>query len=129
MNAFYKFRFYELDQSLAVNEEDEFAFFIDPFFCAVPKNELHISKDMILVFANSLGNQNCFKAKCKINAIFHPELGQLIKIDTHGLDYCITLANGQEIILNAEEEPGKIVSGDEHVTEWVFLIDLTPSGM
>ena len=87
MNAFYRFRFYELDQSVAICEERDFAFFFDPNFTHVPKEDwLRIYTDMTLVFANSLGTDNFFRYPCRINEIYHPQLGNISSINTRGLD-------------------------------------------
>jgi hypothetical protein len=44
----------------------------------------------------------------KIVAIRHPMLGNVRKVDTRGLDYTITLKNSTELLVNAEEEPGRL---------------------
>jgi hypothetical protein len=46
---------------------------------------------MILVFANSIGDPDYFTARCKINSIFHPELGRVAKINPDGIDCTIVL--------------------------------------
>ena len=124
MNAFYRFRFYELDQSLTVGEERVFAFFVDPYLSLV--EDMRIYDDMVMVFVNSIGRENTFRHRCRINSIYHPELGAVISIDTKGLDYTIILENEQKIVLNAEEEPGKVFDGAKQVSDWAFLVDLTP---
>jgi hypothetical protein len=91
---------YELDPHLEVGFDDEFA-----FWRVVSDNLSAISS---WVFYNTIWEQGQgIFATGKITAIRHPELGEIRKIDTRGLDYTITLADGVELLVNAEEEPGK----------------------
>jgi hypothetical protein len=41
--------------------------------------------------------------------ISHPTLGDLRAVRTDGLDYAFVLVDGTELVVNAEEEPGKLV--------------------
>jgi hypothetical protein len=80
-------------------------------------------------------------AEGRIATICHPELGEIRKVDTRGLDYTLTLADGTELLVNAEEEPGKlferageqwaesarVVSGWRFIVEFATLGDLQPS--
>jgi hypothetical protein len=67
----------------------------------------------------------------KITDIRHPELGEIHKVDTCGLDYTITLADGTEIVVNAEEDPGKMYEGKPGawveskrvVSQWRFEVE------
>jgi hypothetical protein len=56
-----------------------------------------------------------------IAAIRHPELGAVRKVDTRGLDYTITLADGTELRVEAEETPG--VCYERQVTGWRFGVE------
>jgi hypothetical protein len=51
----------------------------------------------------------------KIAAIRHPQLGDIRKIDTRGLDYSITLMDGTELLVNAQQFP---VSGENEQSAW-----------
>lgn len=70
-------------------------------------------------------------ASGRIVAIRHPELGEIRKIDTRGLDYTITLADGTALLVNAEEDPGKLYEGtpgawvesERGVSQWCFEVD------
>lgn len=115
---------YELDLYLEVGLEDEFAFWrVVPEYLRGPEelvlyNDLHKPEDELF-------------ASGKIVGIRHPELGQIRKVDTFGLDYTITLADGIEIVVNAEEEPGKLFEGkpgawfesNRVVSQWRFAVD------
>lgn len=95
---------YELDQPLEVGLEDEFA-----FWRVVPEG---LRGPERLVFYNGLWHPEDGVFACgKISAIRHADFGDIRKVDTRGLDYTITLADGTELLVNAEEEPGKIYEG------------------
>ena len=65
------------------------------------------------------------------SSIRHPELGEIRKVDTHGFDYTIILADGTEIVVNAEEDPGKMFEGKPGawveskrvVSQWRFAVE------
>ena len=54
----------------------------------------------------------------------HRELGELLKIDTDGLDYIFFPAGSEEIVVNAEEEPGSTYDSDLEVSDWSVLVKL-----
>lgn len=122
MIALYKFRFYELDQAISVGAEEEFWFFVDPHFDAAPSSP--ISRDMILVFANTVGLRGTVSHRCKIRSITHPSLGKVTRIVTTGFDYTITLEDGRVFVVDAEERAGTLVEGDAVVDDWAFIVDL-----
>ena len=95
---------YELDQPLEVGFTGEFV-----FWKVVPD---HLRCSERLVFYNTIwhAGDGVF-ASGKIVGIRHHELGEVRKIDTCGLDYTITLVDGTELLVNAEEEPGKLFEG------------------
>jgi hypothetical protein len=114
---------YELDPHLEVGFDDEFA-----FWRVVSDNLSAISS---WVFYNTIWEQGQgIFATGKITAIRHPELGEIRKIDTRGLDYTITLADGVEQLVNAEEEPGKTyerqhgdwVASSRSISDWQFEV-------
>ena len=123
MLAVYKFRFYELDQPLEVGEEKEFAFFVDPHFAASPGSP--ISRDMILVFANTLGEKMVVRHRCRIMSISHPALGKVRSIATRGLSYTVTLDDGRRVVVDAEENPGVVEDGPR-ADDWLFLVEIEP---
>ncbi len=115
---------YELDPSLEVGLADEFA-----FWRVVPD---HLLGPVALVLYNTLWNpEDAVVAHGTISAIRHPELGEIRKVDTRGLDYTITLTDGTEVLVNAEEEPGKLYErggGDwakssRLVSDWRFIVE------
>jgi hypothetical protein len=123
--AFYKLRFYELDQAIAVGRSDEFVFFIDPHFSRAPDSPP--VDGMMLVFANTIqGAGPTVTFPCRIQSIFHPQLGAVESIDTDGFDYRITLRSGEVIEVDAEEHAGTIHDAPLRVTDWAFLVDVHP---
>jgi hypothetical protein len=56
--------------------------------------------------------------------IIHPQLGPLERVDTSGLDYVFKPADGEEIYVNAEEEPGVAYDFDQPVGDWSLLVTL-----
>jgi hypothetical protein len=104
---------YELDPPLEVGQTDEFA-----FWRVVPD---HLRGPEPLVLYNTLWHpEDAVVAHGTIAAIRHPELGAVRKVDTRGLDYTITLADGTELRVEAEETPG--VCYERRVTDWRFVV-------
>ena len=95
---------YELDPQLAVGLEAEFA-----FWRHVPEHLCGLEEFVLYNYLRHPEDE--LFASGKITAIRHPELGEIRKVDTCGLDYTITLADGTEIVVNAEEDPGKMFEG------------------
>jgi hypothetical protein len=92
----------------------------------------HLRGPERLVFYNTIWHPgDGLFASGTIVAIRHPELGEIRKIDTRGLDYTITLADGTELLANAEEDPGKIyertsgnwVESNRVVSDWRIDVD------
>jgi hypothetical protein len=115
---------YELDPPLAVGGTGEFA-----FWRTVPDD---LQGPERLVLYNTLWHpEDAVVARGKIAAIWHPELGAIHNVNTGGLDYTITLADGTELLVNAEEEPGKLFerAGNQWqessrvVSAWRFIVE------
>lgn len=105
---------YELDETIIVGDVD--------WFCITDKG----------TFKNGCysANEVYPAAKMEIVRITHPVLGDIKGIVTIGLDYTIYLNSGETIIVNAEEEPGKIYDTDYLVNEWSFdvLVNVIEEG-
>jgi hypothetical protein len=115
---------YELDPPLEVGQSDEFA-----FWRVMPDHLRGLER---LVLYNALWHpEDAVVASGRIVAIRHPELGAVRKVDTRGLDYTLTLADGTELLVNAEEEPGRLYErvGDNWtespraVSDWRFVVE------
>ena len=105
---------YELDPPLEVGLTDEFAFWrVVPDYLRGPE---------LLVLYNTLWHpEDAVVARGTIAAIRHPELGAVRKVDTSGLDYTITLADGTELRVEAEETPGVCYERRE-IRDWRFVV-------
>ena len=119
---------YELDQGIEVGRTAQRAFF---------RPRADVGNES-LVFYNTLWNPDDAVAGWgTVVRITHPVLGDLLKVDTKGLDYAFVLADGQRLIVDAEEAPGKLFveSGGiwrreiPRIESWNLLVeiaDLTP---
>jgi len=47
-----------------------------------------------------------------------------MRVDTDGLDYVFALANGEEVMVNAEEEPGQTYDDDCQIENWSVIVTL-----
>ena len=111
---------YELDQTLVLGERQKFWFFQTP-----PDECQAMAEEVDLVFYNQLDStKNCNVRYAKIVEMHHPELGQLLKIDTDGLDYIFFPVDGEEIVINAEEEPGLAYDSELVVNDWSVFVKL-----
>ena len=118
---------YELDQTLVVGEQKRFL-----FFQSNPSQEEigPLPDDVDLVFFNQLDSSANSEVRfMKILEILHPQLGLLSRIDTDGMDYIFSPIDGNEIVVNAEEEPGTTYEEGLDVDDWsvvVTLMDVVP---
>ncbi len=110
---------YELDQSLVVGQNQRFWFFQTP---PSTGNDEPID----LVFFNQMASSaNSQVRSARILDIEHTELGPLQRIDTDGLDYIFYPIEGNEVVVNAEEEPGTIYDDDDlKISDWSVLVTL-----
>jgi hypothetical protein len=112
---------YELDQTLVLGERQKYWFFNEP-----PEECVKPGDDVDLVFYNQLdSSKNCVVRYARIAEMVHPQLGQLLRVDTDGLDYIFFPVEGEEIVVNAEEEPGSIYNGGQQIDDWSVLVKLT----
>jgi hypothetical protein len=111
---------YELDQSLVLGERQKFWFFQTP-----PDECQAMAEGVDLVFYNQLDStKNCSIRYAKIVEMHHAQLGPLLKIDTDGLDYILFPVDGEEIVVNAEEEPGSTYDSGVSVDDWSVIVTL-----
>ena len=112
---------YELDQTLVVGERQKYWFFQTP-----PEDCSKLGEDVDLVFYNQLDStKNCTVRYSRIVEMHHPQLGQLLRVDTDGLDYIFFTVEGEEIVVNAEEEPGSTCETDLEVEDWSVFVTLS----
>ncbi len=117
---------YELDQPMRVNDVGRFVFFQStPTWLneQSPLGEPSTLGDVDFVFFNQLLNDTPWEARtARVVSIVHPLLGQLSAVDTCGLDYKFTLADGQILCVNAEEDPGHCEDAEVDKTGWSLKI-------
>ncbi len=100
-------RWYGLDQSIIVGDTDLFYL----------QKEEHS-------FANGALSIEDEEVEAIILKITHPILGQIKGILTKELDYSIFLDDGEIVIVNAEEEPGKVYNQHLNINDWCMEVDL-----
>ena len=111
---------YELDQSIAVGQRDRFWFFVEPPL------EVQDASTVDFVFFNQLiAADNCQIRIGTILQIEHPALGTLQRVLAEGLDYSFVRADGDEILVNAEEEPGACLDPRWSISDWSVRVNLS----
>ena len=110
---------YELDQPLAVGIRDRFWFYQNP-----PMDFPDVESFDYVFFNQMVSSANCQVRYATIAAIDHPVVGPLLRIDTDGMDYIFYPENGNEIVVNAEEQPGKIYDPSDDVSDWSLVVTL-----
>lgn len=111
---------YELDQTLVLGVRQKLK-----FFETLPA-ELTQTEDTSWVFFNGPNaTENCVTRFAFVDQMLHPVMGELLRIDTDGLDYIFFPVNGHEVVVNAEEEPGSIYDGAGPITDWSVRVKLS----
>lgn len=94
LTAIWQAAWYELDQPIKVGLKDTF---------------ILIEKTEVLRFYTGFAEEKEIrKIEGEILKINHRTLGEISEIHTNGLTYRIKLISGKEIVVEAEETPGKI---------------------
>ena len=120
LNALWTPGWYELDQTLVLGERQKYWFYQTP-----PEACLGLAEDLDLVFYNQLDStQNCIVRYAKIVEMTNPDLGYLLRVDTDGLDYIFFPSDGEEVVVNAEEEPGSIYDSGLEIRDWSVMVKL-----
>ncbi len=111
---------YELDQTLLVGQRQKFWFF------ATPPSELVGDRDAELFFFNRTDtSENCVARFARIEQVSHSVLGPILRVDTEGLDYIFFPVEGEEVVVNAEEEPGQVYDGGHEISDWSLQVTLS----
>ncbi len=114
---------YELDQTLTLGEMQKLWFFQTP-----PEAILHEGVGIgeatpDYVFFNQLDSTtNCQIRFARVTEMIHPQIGPLTRIDTDGCDYLFFPVDGEEIVVNAEENPGQSYDEDLNVSDWAVHV-------
>lgn len=123
MLSIYHLRFFELDQEIAVGERNNCRFYLDPYFSQADEFDF-IPTGMLLIFYNSMGHgEKSLVVDCTIKRIHHLQLGDVLRIYSEGLDYCIETPV-DTVIVDAEERSGDVVSGQMQPAGWLFTVEL-----
>ena len=116
---------YELDQTLSVGERQKLWFF------HTPPEELDADsagtngETPDFVFFNQLDSTtNCQVRFAKVVEMVHPVLGPLSKIDTDGCDYIFVPVDGEQVVVNAEENPGNVYDEQVKIDQWSVFVKL-----
>ena len=112
---------YELDQNIEVGQVNDFDFFEKP-----PN---HLPHDDLPVFHHGgTGRYRHVTARKRILSIHHPQLGDIRKIDTSGLEYTITMLDGRVLKVEAEETPGLIYELlPTKIDDWRIYVEMEPA--
>ena len=110
---------HELDQSLAIGETSLIA--LEEISPPRQFNDQLIQWK----FSTGLDPDGGFEKNATVDAIHHPILGEILKVDACGLDYIVYPANGEEIIIDAEEDPGIVHNRVVQVGDWSMTVQLT----
>ncbi len=113
---------YELDQSLKVGMYQRFWFFSNP-----PAEETPGEVDF--VFFNQMSSlANSQVRYARVLDMEHSEFGPLNRVDTDGLDYIFYPMDGNEFVVNADEEPGSIYDDEDRgskIDDWSVVVTLS----
>jgi hypothetical protein len=116
---------YSLDQPIHVGMENVFY-----FWRLVPE---YLRGSETLVFYNTLWRtEDVLVARGVIERITHSQLGSIQSVVSTGFDYVITLDDDSQLLVNAEEEPGRIfeqISGEWvdspiSIADWRIFVEL-----
>ena len=101
-------------------EAAEYSFYLNTPKAISPEIEID------LVFFNTVFDADLRQVRrCTIEHIENPEIGQINEILTDGLDYQVNLPDGRTLMINAEEEPGKIYDPRLSVKNWTLVVQLS----
>lgn len=132
---------YKLDQPIGVGQFSRFAFFAPEHSSLGSQrsvtsdqagtsqadlNQEFTGSPLDLQFFNrtiSETHQPLFRF-ARVLEIVHPILGPLERVDTSGLDYVFKPVGGEEIFVNAEEEPGVAYDFEQPISDWSLLVTL-----
>ena len=111
---------HQLDQPLALGDRRGFYFHEDA----------SIDETGELRFYHELeSGADAQRREATVEAIEHPQLGEILRVDTEGLDYIIYPADGAEWVVDADQQPGQVSQGDRSIANWelrVLLGDVSP---
>lgn len=114
LTAIWKPSWFEMDQSVLIGTSSKFWFYQEsPSIGSLGEYDL--------VFFNQLESAADSELRfATVREIYHAQLGALQRVDTDGLDYIFTPIGKEDILVNAEEEPGKAYEHD--IEDWTLRV-------
>ena len=117
---------YELDQTLVLGQRQKFWFFQTiPDTDSQADHAASHSDTNLMFFNKSDASENCVARFARIEEMHHAQLGAILRVDTDGLDYIFFPVEGEEVIVNAEEEPGLAYDFDQPISDWSIHVKLS----
>ena len=117
---------YELDQTLVLGQRQKFWFFQTvPDSVSQTDHSGNPGESDLMFFNKTDTSENCVARFARIDEMHHARLGALLRVDTDGLDYIFVPVEGEEVIVNAEEEPGLAYDFDQPIEEWSIHVKLS----
>ena len=117
---------YELDQTLVLGQRQKFWFFqTAPDSVSQTDSAGDQAGDGLVFFNKSDISENCVARFARIDEMHHARLGAILRVDTDGLDYIFFPVEGEEVIVNAEEEPGLAYDFDQPISDWSIQVKLS----
>jgi hypothetical protein len=119
---------YAMDQKIARTEHKTLH-----FFTSVPEHVrsrlVHFSgEEYAAVFSSgSRKDRGWYELDGEIVSIENSELGEIASVRPAGFDYVVTLASGDEILVDAEENPGTIHGSERMISDWTMRIVVRPA--
>lgn len=118
---------YELDQSIAVDQIADFCFYTDPVESLIQRGgaESRLPRADLVFFNSLMNSRNSRVCSARVVSIEHPVLGSLRSIEAQGLDYVFLKVSGEAVVVNAEEDPGAVQSaGIPQIDDWTTTVTL-----
>lgn len=108
---------HRLDQSIEVGQLARFWFF--------PRQDTADMQCRLQFFNSTSSVETPVEIRtARIVSISHPELGSLSRIEADWLDYKFHGVNGEEFLVNADEEPGTLYTALEPIENWACEVIL-----
>ncbi|MBX3416312.1 MAG: hypothetical protein KF851_01815 [Pirellulaceae bacterium] len=115
--AIWKPGWHRLDQTIEVGQLARFWFF--------PRKDSEDLQPRLHFFNTTSSVETPVEIRsARIVSITHPELGPLSRIEADWLDYTFHGVNGEEFLVNADEEPGTLYTAIEPIENWTCEVIL-----